>query len=122
MPRFKIIVDNPKVAQEKEIERTVAANLAAYGVDQMQPVEAARLEAAIDQAVRVTVGEEKPEGTVHDTVESDCPKGLPNCRNCGDPAYAASCQAAGHCPECGTKHGLAPDSVVAANGYRLEAE
>ena len=60
-------------------------------------------------------------GEVHDIAASECPDGMPNCRNCGDPQHAASCQAAGHCPDCGTKHGVAPDSVVAANGYALVA-
>lgn len=63
----------------------------------------------------------RPVGTVHAaSVESECPNGLPNCRNCGDPAHAASCQASGHCPDCGTLHGIAPDAVIEANGYRLE--
>lgn len=43
----------------------------------------------------------------------------PNCRNCGDPEHAASCTAKGHCPDCGTKHGIAPDRIVAENGYEL---
>lgn len=47
---------------------------------------------------------------------------VPNCRNCGDPEHAKACRAAGHCPDCGTNHGIAPDRIVAANGYRFEVE
>jgi hypothetical protein len=57
---------------------------------------------------------------VHTEADTACPNGLPNCRQCGDPAHAEACRSAGHCPDCGTKHGVAPESVVRANGYRLE--
>lgn len=60
-------------------------------------------------------------GTVHTEMDDTCPEGLPNCRNCGDPQHADECKAAGHCPDCGTKHGVAPDSVLAANGLTMEA-
>lgn len=67
------------------------------------------------------VGQPRTVGTEHVArIEEACPEGLPNCRNCGDPAFADSCRAAGHCPDCGTKHGIAPDSVLAAHGFRLE--
>lgn len=62
----------------------------------------------------------RAKGTIHaEAVASECPEGRPNCRNCGDPAHAAHCQAKGHCPDCGTKHGIAPDAVVKKNGYIL---
>lgn len=62
----------------------------------------------------------RPLGTIHTSIEGfECPDGLPNCRNCGDPAHAESCKAAGHCPHCGTAHGVAPDAVLAANGYGI---
>ncbi len=50
----------------------------------------------------------------------DCPLGQPNCRHCGDPTFAAACRAAGHCEWCGTRHGIAPDAVLAAHGLALE--
>jgi predicted Zn-ribbon and HTH transcriptional regulator len=59
-------------------------------------------------------------GDIHAEMDDTCPDGLPNCRHCGDPAHADSCRAAGHCPHCGTRHGIAPESVLTANGYRLE--
>jgi hypothetical protein len=58
-------------------------------------------------------------GSVWTGLEDTCPDGLPNCRNCGDPQFAESCRKAGHCPHCGTKHGIAPDSVLAANGLTM---
>jgi len=62
----------------------------------------------------------RPTGTEHAAPMSDaCPEGRPNCRNCGDPAFADACKAAGHCPQCGVTHGIAPDAVLAANGYAL---
>jgi hypothetical protein len=60
-------------------------------------------------------------GALWTVAESTCPDGLPNCRHCGDPAYVDSCRAAGHCPHCGTRHGIAPDSVLAAKGLQLHA-
>jgi hypothetical protein len=71
---------------------------------------------------RVKNGPKRQLGTVHTTAESDCPVGMPNCRNCGDPNYKEQCSAAGHCPDCGTKHGIAPDSVINASGYKLVTE
>ena len=62
----------------------------------------------------------RKKGDVHTVADSECPLGRPNCRNCGDPDHVATCRAAGHCPDCGTKHGIAPDAIVARNGYRLE--
>lgn len=51
--------------------------------------------------------------------EEACPDGHPNCRNCGDPAFAATCLAAGHCPHCGTRHGIAPASHLDRIGLAL---
>lgn len=120
MPRFKIVIDKPETAYEQEIARNVNANLRAFRVNNMDAVEAARTTNAIARKVREMVGPRKPAGTVHDVAESECPDGLPNCRNCGDQQHAAACQAKGHCSKCGTAHGIAPDRIVADNGYRLE--
>jgi len=65
-------------------------------------------------------GRKRPKGTIHTIAEMDCPNGLPNCRNCGDPIYKEICKANGHCSLCGTAHGIGPDSGLAANGYTLE--
>lgn len=54
-----------------------------------------------------------------DVVDEECPDGLPNCRNCGDPAHAAACKAAGHCPRCGTLHGIGPASKLAEFGLEV---
>jgi hypothetical protein len=122
MPRFKIVIDNPTVAHEQEIERNIRANIHAHGVNRMGAAEAVRAVSAITRKIRASVGPERPAGTIHAEADTDCPDGLPNCRNCGDPEHAETCKAAGHCPDCGTKHGIAPDRIVAAHGYRLEPE
>ena len=100
MPRYRIVVHDEEKAHE--------AHIHSY-----------RLHPQIQRAMRKE-NKRRAVGTVHDENDSECPDGLPNCRNCGDPAHAETCQAAGHCPHCGTKHGIAPDAVLAANGYRLE--
>lgn len=98
MPKFKILVDDVDKAHEAHIE--------SY-----------KLHPHIQKQLRN--GSKRPKGTVHTEAEAECPNGLPNCRNCGDPEYLESCKAAGHCPDCGIKHGIAPDSIIKKNGYRL---
>lgn len=100
MPRYRIVIHDEAKAHE--------AHIASY-----------RLHPQIQRQMRAE-NRPRPAGTVHTDAESECPNGLPNCRNCGDPAHLESCVAAGHCPDCGTKHGIAPDAHLAANGYRLE--
>lgn len=51
--------------------------------------------------------------------ERECPLGQPNCPDCGDPAHRDACHAAGHCPQCGTAHGIAPTARLAAIGVIL---
>jgi hypothetical protein len=58
-------------------------------------------------------------GELWTVAATECPDELPNCRNCGDPVYADQCAAAGHCPLCGTAHGIAPSSVLEAHGLVL---
>jgi hypothetical protein len=89
MPYYAIVIVDPASAREGEVAR---------GFTQAQLRDA---------------------GTIHTHADSECPEGRPNCRNCGDPAHAESCIANGHCPDCGTKHGIAPDSVIAKHGYAL---
>jgi hypothetical protein len=107
-----LIIADAQLAHDREIYRNIEANVKVHG-------EARR--AHVTRLIRERYNHSpRPVGTVHDETESDCPEGLPNCRNCGDPAHVESCHAAGHCPHCGTRHGIAPDAHVAANGYRLE--
>jgi len=115
MPHYAIVIKDPPLAHAKEVERNVAANLAAGSLS------AETHGARVELRVRQFVGAPKQVGDLHTVCEEACPEGLPNCRNCGDPAHAEACAAAGHCPDCGTKHGIAPASVVAANGYDLIA-
>ena len=65
--------------------------------------------------------EKRSRGHVHAEMDDACPEGLPNCRNCGDPDHAEHCKANGHCPHCGVRHGIAPESVLAKHGFRLES-
>lgn len=58
-------------------------------------------------------------GFLHTAMEEECPLGHPNCRNCGDPEFLESCQAAGHCELCGTAHGIAPEATLRKNGFAM---
>ena len=113
MPRYAIVIKDADVAHAQEVRRNIEANIAHHGEQHRQ-----RIEAIVNS--RFPYGP-RPAGTVHDEASSECPDGLPNCRNCGDSAYAETCKASGHCPNCGTNHGLAPDAVVSAHGYELKA-
>lgn len=110
MPRFAVVIKDPARAQAAEIARSVEFHA------QARPDLPRRL---VFVRVSSSVGDPRPVGTVHGIYDSECPDGLPNCRNCGDPAHAEECKAAGHCPLCGTAHGLAPDSVIASSGCEL---
>lgn len=110
MPKYAVVIKDAKIARAKEIQRNLEANLKAHPKAPPELVLARVVE---------RFGAMRPPGTVHAYADSACPEGKPNCRNCGDPAYAEDCKAKGHCPLCGTQHGLAPDSVVAASGYEL---
>jgi hypothetical protein len=110
MPYFAVVIKDAQVAHEQEIARTVEHNVKIHGEDARPRIE---------KHVRSFFAAPRPAGHLHAHVETECPDGLPNCRNCGDPVHAASCKAAGHCPHCGTLHGLAPDAHVTAHGYEL---
>jgi len=74
----------------------------------------------IEQHIRQGHPDPPPKDSLHTEMESlDCPDGLPNCRNCGDPQHAEACIAAGHCPHCGTQHGMTPQRLLAEGGYHL---
>lgn len=118
MPHFAVVIKDPDLAQAKEIERNVQANVKALP-SSVKGKERTRAYHRIDEQVRHFVGPKKQVGDLHTTAKVECPDGEPNCRNCGDPAFTAQCTAAGHCEYCGTRHGIAPDSHVAASGYEL---
>ena len=109
MPKYHVVIKDAKVAHEKEVERNVAFNREAHPNAPL---------GAVENAVRARF-KERPVGTVASVGDTECPDGMPNCRNCGDPQHEASCRAQGHCPYCGTRHGVAPDRIVAENGYEL---
>ncbi len=115
MRYLAVVVQSPDRAQAQEINRNVGANIARVPRGLLSD----RRERAIRERVSAMVGPVKPVGSLHSVAAVECPDGLPNCRNCGDPAHAETCRDAGHCPNCGTRHGVAPDSVVLANGYEL---
>lgn len=119
MPRFRIVVDHEEKAHKAHV-----ASYARGVLKEVAGLPVARQARVISQQMAIAqrrAGKPRPVGTVHDTCDSDCPDGLPNCRNCGDPEYRQQCEAEGHCDLCGTAHGIAPDSVLEANGYKLEA-
>ena len=99
MPRYKIIIDDEDKAHEAFVN--------SY-----------RLHKKIQNQLKESP--KRIKGTIHTEMNSDCPEGLINCRNCGDPEFYGSCLSNGHCQDCGTKHGIAPDSILLANGYKLE--
>lgn len=57
---------------------------------------------------------------MYTVADERCPDGRNNCRRCGDPAHQDACAAAGHCPQCGTLHGIAPDSHLESVGIELQ--
>jgi hypothetical protein len=109
MATFAIVVADPTKHLAFEQERYTTAFIEA-GTPHSKAVALA--------AARV--GPKRSKGNVHAVMEDVCPDGLPNCRNCGDPQFAATCEQSGHCPDCGTKHGIAPDAVLARHGFTLE--
>lgn len=91
MPKYKIVVDNPDIEFSQS-------------------------------RLRGHKHEKRIKGFTHvEAIESECPNGLPNCKHCGDSDYLEDCKSKGHCPDCGIKHGIAPESVLIKNGYKLEA-
>lgn len=107
--KFRIVVDDVDKAHDFERKRYREA-FAKTGADKE----------SVERFVDARVGTKRVKGAVHTEMDDACPDGKPNCRNCGDSAFAASCQQAGHCTDCGTKHGIAPTSVLAAHGFALE--
>lgn len=108
MAKFKIVVEDADKTNEFELNRYTDAFLRS-GAKKFLADKLAKEKAPI-----------REKGFIHTEVDSECPEGLPNCRNCGDPNYKQSCKEAGHCSDCGTRHGIAPDSVLAKNGFKLE--
>src|SRR5688572_26670209 len=127
MPRYTIIIENPVLARDKEVERNVRVNLQAHQVDRMGVEEQLRARKAIAAHAERVAGPLKAAGDVYSVVELPadvqgwCPDDRPNCEHCGDPEHEDACKAAGHCADCrALRHGVAPDAVAAANGLRVE--
>lgn len=122
MPHYAIVVKDPATARQAEIDRHVAHNLTHHVPTNTAPAMRSHLTRVIAERVEQMVGPAKQAGDLHAHASSDCPNGLQNCRNCGDPDHEASCRAAGHCPHCGRSphgHGIAPASVIANSGLEL---
>lgn len=113
MPRYRIVIDDADKAHEAHI-RSYERGLAGSAP---RPLHLVKHHRSIAER---HAGTPRPVGTVHAEMEDTCPLELPNCRQCGDPQYVVECRAAGHCPDCGTKHGIAPESVLVRSGYALE--
>lgn len=81
----------------------------------------ARLNEVVEEQAQMVGGdlEQVIADALHSVADAACPDGRPNCRNCGDPDYKASCAAAGHCPLCGTRHGVGPDALLATRGLAV---
>lgn len=120
MPRYKLVIDDVDKAHAARIR------LDAKSIKVMEP----HLPEHVVQLRAAARNPVKPEpGEIWTVADTDCPDGQPNCRYCGDPAFEATCRQVGHCPLCGVGgdgkggggHGVAPNSVLAAHGLRLEA-
>lgn len=130
MGHVVIVVEDAEKAHQTDIDRNVEANLAAIGQRRPSPQIAARVRAVIE----TRIGLPKEAGDLFAVGDTTCPDGLPNCRDCGDPAFEVSCRDAGHCPCCGHQrdvtgllppprdrmgHGVAPQAYIAASGLSL---
>ena len=129
MPHFALVIENPVAHVEAQVSRSIARNLpAALAAAQQEAARAKRAWTAADE-VRVTnavarevrrlVGEPRQVGDLHTTADRECPDSGLNCENCGDPEHAETCAAAGHCPHCGTRHGIAYAALLANAGLSL---
>lgn len=121
MPRYAIVVTDPEKHHAAEVDRNVKSNVSHHLAQRKGagPQETAVLVARMHKAVLERTPEPRPVGTLHAVAETECPDGLPNCRNCGDPAHTAACRKAGHCPLCGIAHGVAPERYLADSGVEL---
>lgn len=112
MPRYRVVIKDAQQAHNAEMQRNIEANVKVHGERQRLTI-TAMMKERYNHAPR-------PVGTVHDETDSECPDGLLNCRNCGDPNHEMTCKAAGHCIRCGIQHGIAPTATLDRNGYSLE--
>lgn len=118
MPHYAVVVEHPQEHLRAHVERHAQAKSSLRSRRGLAPETVARMRAIyVREAARTEPI--KGAGDLHTSADSECPLGLPNCRNCGDPAHAAACRAAGHCQLCGTAHGIAPDAYLAASGVSL---
>jgi len=121
MAHFAIVVTDPIKHHARQIKLNVDHNVKVQVRPGMSVGEQARLRVAVENQVRAVIGSAREVGDLHTLGVSECPDGMPNCRNCGDPAHEEACRAAGHCPLCGTAHGIAPDAHLADGGMELVA-
>jgi len=105
MPHYALVIDDP-----------VKAKLA---MDATTRDAARRAGLASRETERRLAANRPVKDDLWTAADSECPLDRPNCRHCGDPAFAVSCVASGHCQQCGTAHGIAPDSVLVAKGLVL---
>lgn len=111
MTYVAVVIADAQVARAEEIVRNLAYNLAMRSDATQGQVNVIR--ARVEQSH----GTLRPVGTLHTVIALECPEGMDNCRNCGDPK--TPCIGPNHCPYCGILHGCAPDRIVAQNGYKL---
>jgi hypothetical protein len=111
MPHFAIVVDDPD--KEQAGARARHARHYQRGRRNLPP--------AILDRMLARVAPKRQVGDLVTVAAVECPDGAPNCRNCGDPAFADECRESGHCPHCGTRHGIAPQSYLEATGVTLVA-
>ena len=113
MPRIRLVIADEAKAHEAHIQSYERGLRLMLGADVPAP--------QIRKMAEHHAGATRTRGTVHaEAMDTECPLERPNCRNCGDPAHAVSCQASGHCRDCGTKHGVEPDAMLGAHGYAME--
>jgi len=123
MPRYKIKIRDEELARDMEVKRNVDGNVKAAAGARKIPVASVRTDTKFMNKLKKQIEKrtkKRPKGAVHAVAWTECPDGGANCRSCGDPLFVDQCAASGHCPYCGTLHGIAPESVVLANGYELE--
>lgn len=111
MPHYAIVIEDPDQHHASTVRRTIERNVQHHGERHRKKITELALE---------IVGGKRQKGDLHTLAESECPDGLPNCRNCGDPDHLEACAAAGHCPHCGIDHGITPDGLLADRGVVLK--
>lgn len=119
-----VIVD-PEKARAARIQEKVRVKLVMYEEATSTLPAAVRARRDMNAVARhvedaVTAEEPLPAvGELWGVAERECPLLLPNCENCGDPDFRDACAAAGHCPYCGTAHGVSSARRLREVGVEL---